>query len=118
MRADILTIAAAAAIWFASMMLLNGCSARDPEKVVVTKYKIVQASCPRLDTYKLPKPLKLTVTSYGNNVCIKEWNDSCLPSERFIELLNYTHDLKQTAEFYRYEIDQYNKKFTENNTSY
>ena len=92
------------------ILMLNGCAQREPEKVVVTKYKYIEASCPRQKTYKMPPSMTLTITSNRDTVCIDEWK-TCMPTASFMQLSKYIIDLKNTCNKYRNEIKIYNKKY-------
>ena len=91
------------------MIVTTGCSTRTE----VVKYKFIKSSYPRLAVYQgCDRNLTLNAYKKNNHICVKEWNDSCIPEDSFIKLYKYAKKIKTTCQNYEFEVKLYNKKFT------
>lgn len=88
--------------------LFMACSTK-PEVVVKTKYVMVKPPLPEYKVEDFNKSLKLTFYNKGNKVCVKEWDNVCIPKERMIELVSYIKDLKTSLNKCNLKIKNYIK---------
>lgn len=86
--------------------IFSGCAAR-------TETVYVEPKCPQLQVYKIPPKIKLHAYNHEDQVCVKEWNDSCMPRKSFLELLEYTKELRNTAVKYKNQTELFNNFFTQ-----
>ena len=90
------------------LMFLQGCSRPQPQ--VVVKYKYIERKCPELKTYPTPQPLIITAYNKNDKVCVREWQDACLPKTEFLKLAKYIKQLRSVCDKYKQEIIIYNQK--------
>ena len=86
--------------------LFSGCATR-------TETVYIEPKCPELQVYEIPPKIKLHVFNRGDTVCVREWNSTCIPREKFLELLEYTTELRNTAIRYRNQTELFNNFFSQ-----
>ena len=86
--------------------IFSGCASK-------TETVYVEPKCPKLQIYEIPPKIKLHAFNRGNTVCIREWNSTCIPREKFLELLEYTKELRNAAVKYKNQSEVFNNFFSQ-----
>ena len=86
---------------------ITGCAEK-----TVTQYKYIKQPCPRLTVYQgCDDNYSITIYKKNNFICVGEWNNSCIPRNSFMKLYHHMRTVKQACANYKFEVEQYNKKF-------
>ena len=93
---------------FGMLIFLSGCSQKQPQIIYVKPHY------PTLIKFEKPEPIILHAKNRGDRVCIREWNNSCIPKNSFKNLVSYIKELKKVILMYENEIDVYNRFAKEN----
>ena len=71
----------------------------------------IKSKYPVLKEYPVNKTLTLKVYNKNNEICVKDWNNVCIPKEKFLELVNFIELYKKQLKKANQEIELYNKNF-------
>ena len=86
-------------------IFLESCS------TILEKPVYIKSKYPVLKEYPVNKTLILKVYNKNNEICVKDWNNVCIPKEKFLELVNFIELYKKQLKKANQEIELYNKNF-------